>query len=82
MEETIAEDTGAFMEEAAPEMTAEPAAALPEETAEPAQESGFVSFLKDLGSFTLKTLAVAVPAAALAFGAAAIHKALKKRKKS
>ena len=81
MEETIAEDTGAFMEEAAPEMTAEPAAALPEETAEPAQESGFVSFLKDLGVFTLKTLAVAAAAAALAFGVAAVHKALKKSKK-
>ena len=48
-------------------------------TAAPAAESEFVSFLKDLGSFTLKTLAVAAAAAALAFGAAAIHKALKKR---
>lgn len=50
-----------------------------EPTAAPAAESEFVSFLKDLGSFTLKTLAVAAAAAALAFGAAAIHKALKKR---
>ena len=80
-EETIAEDAGLFAEEAAPETAAEPEAAAPEENAENSQESGFVSFLKDLGSFTLKTLAVAVPAAALAFGAAAIHKALKKRKK-
>ena len=48
--------------------------------AEPAKESEFVSFLKDLGIFTLKTLAVAAAAAVLAFGAAGIHKAWKKRK--
>jgi len=50
-------------------------------TAAPAAESEFVSFLKDLGIFTLKTLAVAAAAAALAFGVAAIHKALKKQEK-
>lgn len=65
-------------EEALP--TTEPTLApTAEPTAAPAAESEFVSFLKDLGSFTLKTLAVAAAAAALAFGAAAIHKALKKR---
>ena len=65
-------------EEALP--TTEPTLApTAESTAAPAAESEFVSFLKDLGSFTLKTLAVAAAAAALAFGAAAIHKALKKR---
>ena len=65
-------------EEALP--TTEPTLApMAEPTAAPAAESEFVSFLKDLGSFTLKTLAVAAAAAALAFGAAAIHKALKKR---
>ena len=75
--EAPAEDAGA--ETAAEEPEAEAAGAEQEETEEPAQESEFVSFLKDLGSFTLKTLAVAAAAAALAFGAAAIHKALKKR---
>lgn len=65
-------------EEALP--TTEPTLApTAEPTAAPAAESEFVSFLKDLRSFTLKTLAVAAAAAALAFGAAAIHKALKKR---
>ena len=65
-------------EEALP--TTEPTLApTAEPTAAPAAESEFVSYLKDLGSFTLKTLAVAAAAAALAFGAAAIHKALKKR---
>ena len=71
-------------ETAAPTATAAPTteptlAPTAEPTAAPAAESEFVSFLKDLGSFTLKTLAVAAAAAALAFGAAAIHKALKKR---
>ncbi len=51
-----------------------------EETEEAAGESGFVSFLKDLGLFTLKTLAVAAAGAVLAFGAAALHKAWKKKK--
>ena len=46
----------------------------------PAQESEFVSFLKDLGIFTLKTLAVAAAAAVLALAAAWIHKTWKKRK--
>ena len=65
-------------EEALP--TTEPTLApTAEPTAAPAAEGEFVSFLKDLGSFTLKTLAVAAAAAALAFGAAAIHKSLKKR---
>ena len=63
-----------------PEATAEPEAALPEETAETAQESGFVSFLKDLGIFTLKTLAVAVIAAALAFLTAGIIRKVRKKK--
>ena len=71
-------------ETAAPTATAAPTteptlAPTAEPTAAPAAESEFVSFLKDLGSFTLKTLAVAAAVAALAFGAAAIHKALKKR---
>ena len=71
-------------ETAAPPATAAPTteptlAPTAEPTAAPAAESEFVSFMKDLGSFTLKTLAVAAAAAALAFGAAAIHKALKKR---
>ena len=70
--------TAAPIATAAP--TTEPTLApTAEPTAAPAAESEFVSFLKDLGSFTLKTLAVAAAAAALAFGAAAIHKALKKR---
>ncbi len=64
-----------FFEEAAEEPAAE-------KQEEPAQKSEFVSFLKDLGIFTLKTLAAAAAAAALAFGAAAVHKALKKRKSS
>ncbi len=77
-------------ETAAPTATAVPTATVAptteptlapttEPTVAPAAESEFVSFLKDLGSFTLKTLAVAAAAAALAFGAAAIHKAMKKR---
>ena len=76
--------TAAPTAKAAPTATAAPTteptlAPTAEPTAAPAAESEFVSFLKDLGSFTLKTLAVAAAAAALAFGAAAIHKALKKR---
>ena len=54
--------------------TATPAATPAEE------ENGFVSFLKDLGIFTLKTLAVAAAAAALAFLGAVICRGLKKRK--
>jgi len=67
-------------EEAAPVKDAptEAPAETPAET--PARESGFVSFLKDLGIFTLKTLAVAAAAAVLALGAAWIHKTWKKRK--
>ena len=51
-----------------------------QEAEEPAEENGFVSFLKDLGIFTLKTLAVAAAAAALAFLGAVIGRSLKKRK--
>ena len=47
---------------------------------ETAGENGFVSFLKDLGIFTLKTLGAAAAAAVLAFGAAVVHRAWKKRK--
>ena len=67
-------------EEAAPVTDAptEAPAATPAET--PARVSGFVSFLKVLGIFTLKTLAVAAAAAVLALGAAWIHKTWKKRK--
>ena len=79
-----ATETAAPTATAVPTATAAPTteptlAPTAEPTAAPAAESEFVSFLKDLGSFTLKTLAVAAAAAALAFGAAAIHKALKKR---
>ena len=79
-----ATETAAPTATAVPTATAAPTteptlAPTTEPTAAPAAESEFVSFLKDLGSFTLKTLAVAAAAAALAFGAAAIHKALKKR---
>ena len=69
-EEITAEDAGAVAKEA-------------EEAAEePSGESEFISFLRDLGIFTLKTLGIAAAAAALAFAAALIHKALKKRKSS
>ena len=79
-----ATETAAPTATAVPTATAAPTteptlAPTTEPTAAPAAESEFVSFLKDLGSFTLKTLAVAAAAAALAFGAAAIHIALKKR---
>ena len=79
-----ATETAAPTATAVPTATAAPTteptlAPTTEPTAAPAAESEFVSFMKDLGSFTLKTLAVAAAAAALAFGAAAIHKALKKR---
>ena len=75
--DTAEETAELFFDEA----VEEPAEKGQEEAAgEPAQESEFVSFLKDLGIFTLKTLIVAAAAAALAFGAAAVHKAWKRRK--
>ena len=53
-----------------------------EAAGQPETKSGseFVSFLKDLGIFTAKTLAAVFCCAALAFLAAAVHRALKKRK--
>ena len=74
--EAPAEDAGA--EKAAEEPAAEPAGAQQEEKEEPAQESGFVSFLKDLGIFTLKALAAAAVIAAAVFGVKAFRKARKK----
>ncbi len=74
-----AEEADMAVEDAEEENALQMAAPTATVTAAPTAESEFVSFLKDLGSFTLKTLAVAAAAAALAFGAAAIHKALKKR---
>ena len=75
----------------APEPTVKPTAEPAEEPAEaPAEEpeeeaaddsDSFTGFLKDLGIFTLKTAAVAVAGAALAFLIACIHRAWKKRKK-
>ena len=57
----------------------EPQEEVPEEP-EQAPENGVASFLKDLGIFTLKTLAVALCCAALAFLAALVHRTLKNRK--
>ena len=74
--EAPAEDAGA--EKAAEEPAAEPAGAQQEEKEEPAQESEFVSFLKDLGIFTLKALAAAAVIAAAVFGVKAFRKACKK----
>ena len=64
--------------ETAAEPEAEPAAEQPRETVEPARESEFVSFLKDLGLFTLKALAAAAVIAAVWFGVKALRKAGKK----
>ena len=66
-----------------PTPTMEPTEAPAEEPEEEAAEdsNGFTGFLKDLGIFTLKTAAVAAAGAALAFLAACIHRAWKKRKK-
>ena len=75
-EEAPAEDAGA--EKAAEEPAAEPAGAQQEEKEEPAQESEFVSFLKDLGIFTLKALAAAAVIAAAVFGVKAFRKTRKK----
>lgn len=71
------------MEEAAEEAPAEEPAAetageQPEAAEEPVQESEFVSFLKDLGIFTLKALAAAAAIAAVVFGVKAFRKARKK----
>ena len=83
-----AEDAGAAVTEnaAEPEPTmlptmvpaSEPAEEQPERTEEPAQESEIVSFLKDLGIFTLKALAAAAVIAAVIFGVKTARKAGKK----
>ena len=73
---------GAGVEKAAEKIAEEPAAetagAQPAETEEPAQESEFVSFLKDLGIFTLKALAAAAAIAAVVFSVKVFRKARKK----
>ncbi len=61
----------------APDEAADAGAELKEAAGEPGE---FVSFLKDLGVFTLKTLAIAAAAAAAAFGVLALRRALRKRK--
>ena len=63
---------------ATPEPVTEAEESAPAEIELPANE--WLSFLKDLGIFTLKTLAAAAAAAALGFGAAAVYRALKKRR--
>ena len=62
----------------AQEPAAETAGEQPEAAEEPVQESEFVSFLKDLGIFTLKALAAAAAIAAVVFGVKAFRKARKK----
>ena len=80
MEEAPAEDAGAekAAEKTAEEPVAETAGEQPEAAEEPVQESEFVSFLKDLGIFTLKALAAAAAIAAVVFGVKAFRKARKK----
>ena len=80
MEEAPAEDAGAekATEKTAEEPAAETAGEQPEAAEEPVQESEFVSFLKDLGIFTLKALAAAAAIAAVVFGVKAFRKARKK----
>ena len=68
---------------AEPDEAEEPAEEEAEETAESEtaeEESGFAGFLKDLGIFTLKTLAVAAAGAVLAFLAAAVTRKIRKNK--
>ena len=78
-EEAPAEDAGAeAAEKTAEEPAAETAGEQPEAAEEPVQESEFVSFLKDLGIFTLKVLAAAAAIAAVVFGVKAFRKARKK----
>ena len=79
-EEAQAEDAGAekAAEKTAEEPAAETAGEQPEAAEEPVQESEFVSFLKDLGIFTLKALAAAAAIAAVVFGVKAFRKARKK----
>ena len=78
-EEAPAEDAGAeAAEKTAEEPAAETAGEQPEAAEEPVQESEFVSFLKDLGIFTLKALAAAAAIAAVVFGVKAFRKARKK----
>ena len=62
--------------EQAPEEDAEPGTAESQGEA----DGGFAGFLKDLGIFTLKALAVAAGAAALALLAAAISRGIRKKK--
>ena len=77
-EEAPAEDAGAeAAEKTAEEPAAETAGEQPEAAEEPVQESEFVSFLKDLGIFTLKALAAAAAIAAVVFGVKAFRKARK-----
>ena len=71
--EEYAEETAAPTATPTAEPTAEP-------TAAPAEESEFVSFLRDFGIFTLKTLAVAAVIAVLFFGGKAVYQAARKRK--
>ena len=80
MEEAPAEDAGAekAAEKTAEEPAAETAGEQPEAAEKPVQESEFVSFLKDLGIFTLKALAAAAAIAAVVFGVKAFRKARKK----
>ena len=78
-EEAPAEDAGAeAAEKTAEEPAAETAGEQPEAAEKPVQESEFVSFLKDLGIFTLKALAAAAAIAAVVFGVKAFRKARKK----
>ena len=76
--EETAEEAPAETEKTAKKTAEEPAGAQPEEKTEPAQESEFVSFLKDLGIFTLKALAAALVIAAAGFGVKAFRKARRK----
>ena len=59
---------------------AETTAAEAEPAAAAEEESEFVSFLKDFGIFTLKTLAVAAAAAAIVFGVLALRRRFGKTK--
>ena len=78
-EEAPAEDAGAeAAEKTAEEPAAETAGEQTEAAEKPVQESEFVSFLKDLGIFTLKALAAAAAIAAVVFGVKAFRKARKK----
>ena len=75
-------ETAAAADAAAAEAAAEvtETAVAGEAPQAPEGENEIIAFLKDLGVFTLKTLAAATVAAALAFAAAAVHRAWKKHK--